>query len=106
MNPLLIIKIILFTSGSLTIQDRNNYELKYISNGIEYTEHLTLNQAQGIFDAADDTIREKKEFAQYRYWYILNYEDEPERMKIVNTRNGTYFEVSYKELEEINSYLF
>ena len=101
-----LLKIILFTSGSLTIQDRNNYELKYTSNNIEYTEHLTLSQARGIFDAADDTIREKKEFAQYRHWYILNYHDEPNRMKIVNTRNGTYFEVTYKELEEINSYIF
>ena len=106
MKLLLFLKIILFTSGSLTIQDRNSYELKYVSNNIEYTEHLSLTQARGIFDAADDTIREKKEFAQYRYWYILNYHDEPERMKIVNTRNGTYFEVTYKELEEINSYIF
>ena len=106
MKLLILLKIILFTSGSLTIQDRNNYELKYASNNIEYTEHLSLDQARGIFDAADDTIREKKEFAQYKHWYILNYHDEPNRMKIVNTRNGTYFEVSYKELEEINSYIF
>jgi len=106
MKLLLYIKIILFTSGSLTIQDRNNYDLTYTSNGIEYTEHLTLSQVRGIFDAADDTIREKKEFAQYKHWYILNYHDEPEILKIVNTRNGTYFEVTYKELEEINSYIF
>lgn len=100
-----LLKIILFTSGSLTIQDRNNYELKYTSNGIEYTEHLSLSQARGIFDAADDTIREKKEFAKYRHWYILNYHDEPNRMKIVNTRNGSFFEVTYEQLNEINSYL-
>lgn len=106
MKIILLLKIILFTSGSLTIQDRNNYELKYVSNNIEYTESLTLSQVRGIFDAADDTIREKKEFAQYRHWYILNYNDEPNRMKIVNTKNGTFFEVTYEQLKEINSYIF
>lgn len=106
MKLILLIKIILFASGSLTIQDRNNYDLTYTSNGIEYTEHLTLNQARGIFDTADDTIREKKGLAQYRYWNILNPHDGSKVMKIVNTKEGRFFEVSYKELEKINSYIF